>query len=135
MRGDDDWPEYGPASRRSEGSGRGTNRPGPSSAAGLYTAWRDAVTPLEVELRDVKWTVARPVFNKHVRALQTAGSSPEHIRAMFAAFVADVTAGGVLNLSGKTAWFVFYGRRQHYVSVQPEEAPVVRRPRSLRDRG
>lgn len=132
MRGGDDWPEYGPTSRRNEGSGRGATRPGPSSASGLYAAWRDAVAPLEAELPGVKWTVHRPVFNKHVKALREAGFGPERITAMIAAFVADVRRGGVLNMDGKTAWFVFYGRRHHYASAADQPTSPGAQGRQLR---
>jgi hypothetical protein len=93
--------EYEPASP--------PRRAGSSVNQRLHNAWRDAMADTDV----VQVNAPRAIFNKHVRELLTKVDE-EAITEAFGRFAADVRAGRVQVT--KTAWFVFYGRREKYLS-------------------
>jgi hypothetical protein len=102
-----DWDLDGPGMEYEPASP--PRRAGSSVNQRLHNAWRDAMADTGV----VQVCAPRAIFNKHAKEL-LAKVDEEAILEGFKRFAADVRAGRVQVT--KTAWFVFYGRREKYLS-------------------
>ena len=80
----------------------------------MYDHWRDIVTEA-VEERGGIVRIGPTVFNKHVSLLRD-DYDPKTIRDGFRRF-AEMVRAGKIDVRGKPAWFVFYGRRETFIRI------------------
>ena len=80
----------------------------------MYDHWRDIVTEA-VEERGGIVRIGPTVFNKHVSLLRD-DYDVKTIRDGFRRF-AEMVRAGKIDVRGKPAWFVFYGRRETFIRV------------------
>ena len=90
---------------------RGGPLPGATRKLPLPKYWRQVVDEA-VEARGGIARMAPSLFNKHVTEMLQRYSD-EEIRRGFRLFAKDVRDGTV-DVQGKTAWLVFFGRRERW---------------------
>ena len=105
---------------------RGGPQPEATRKLPMPRYWRQTVDDA-VEARGGIPRVAPSLFNKHLAILRDKYSDDE-IRRGFRLFAKDVRSGTV-DVNGKTAWFVFFGRRERWCyKVEPKKMQFNDRP-------